>query len=65
MRALLAFLLVVPGLNYLATFTVLERFEINRFMWLLISESNGMALALALILAMRLAWARAERGFSP
>jgi len=65
MRALLAFLLLVPGLNYLATFTVLERFEINRFMWLLISESNGMALALALILGMRLAWVRAERGFSP
>lgn len=64
LRVVLALLLLVPGLNYLATFTVLERFEVNHALWLLISESNGVALALALILGMRLAWSRADRGFS-
>jgi hypothetical protein len=63
-RAILAFLLLVPGLNYVATFTLLERFDIPRFLWLFISESNGVALALALILGMRMAWERAQRGFS-
>jgi len=63
-RAILAFLLLVPGLNYVATFTLLERFDLPRFAWLLISESNGLALALALLLGMQLAWERAQRGFS-
>ena len=41
-----------------------ERFDLPRFLWLFISESNGVALALALILGMRMAWERAQRGFS-
>ena len=64
-RVVLTFLLLVPGVNYVATFTLLERFDLPRFAWLLISESNGMALLLALLLGMRMAWERAQRGFSP
>jgi hypothetical protein len=64
-RVALTFLLLVPGVNYVATFTLLERFDLPRFAWLLISESNGMALILALALGMRMAWERAQRGFSP
>jgi hypothetical protein len=63
-RMILAALLLVPWVNYVATFTLLERFDVPRFLWLLISESNGVALALALILGMRMAWERAQRGFS-
>jgi hypothetical protein len=63
-RAVLALLMLVPAANYLATFTLLERFAVPRFAWLVISESNGVALALALILGMGLAWERARRGFS-
>jgi hypothetical protein len=63
-RAVLAILMLVPAANYLATFTLLERFDVPWFAWLVISESNGVALALALILGMGLAWERARRGFS-
>lgn len=63
-RLALVLLLIVPWINYIATHTLLERVELNRFVWLLISQSNGVALALALLLGMRMAWSRAERGFS-
>ena len=63
-RLALLLLLLVPGLNYVATHTLLERLEVSRFAWLVISESNGLALALALVLGMWMAWGRAKRGFS-
>ena len=63
-RLALVLLLIVPWINYIATHTLLERLELNRFLWLVISQSNGVALALALILGMWMAWSRADRGFS-
>jgi hypothetical protein len=64
-RLALVLLLLVPGLNYAATHTLLDLVEVSRFGWFVISEVNAAALALALVLGMWMAWSRAKRGFSP
>jgi hypothetical protein len=65
LRWLMLALLLLPGVNYLATDTLVDRLAPAPWAWLLIATANGAAILAAFILWMGLALRRAPPGSAP